>query len=113
MLAMAQSLGEFEQLVLLATLRAGDLAYGTRILHEVRAAGVKRASRGALYVTLARLEEKGLLRARPVEAGGERAGRPRRYLRVTGDGLRALRSSRATLLRLWNGLESLLGEAEG
>ncbi len=106
------SLGEFEQLVLLAVLKAGDSAYGTRVLEEVRTAGVRRASRGAVYVTLGRLEEKGLLRARPAEAGGERGGRPRRYLRVTSEGLRALRSSRATLLRLWTGLESVLGEAE-
>lgn len=110
---MATSLGEFEQLVLLAVLKAGDAAYGTRILEEVHSAGVRRASRGAIYVTLARLEQKGLLRARTGEAGGsERGGRPRRYLRVTSEGLRALRSSRTTLLRLWSGLESLLGEAE-
>jgi DNA-binding PadR family transcriptional regulator len=66
-----------------------------------------------VYVTLARLEEKGYLRARAGEANGDRGGRPRRYLRVTGEGVRALRASRATLLRLWNGLEAVLGEAEG
>jgi DNA-binding PadR family transcriptional regulator len=110
---MPAPLGEFEQLVLLAVLRAGEGAYGTRILQEVRASGVRRASRGAVYVTLARLEHKGLLRARAAAAGGERGGRPRRYLRVTGEGLHALRSSRATLLRLWTGLEGVLGEAEG
>lgn len=107
------NLGEFEQLVLLAVLKAGDAAYGTRVLEEVKTAGVRRASRGAVYVTLARLEDKGFLRARTAEAGGERGGRPRRYLRVTSDGLRALRASRARLLRLWTGLESVLGEAEG
>jgi len=103
-------LGEFEQRVLLAVLRAGDEAYGTRVLAEVRAAGDRKASRGAVYVTLARLEDKGLLRAR-AEAGSEsRAGRPRRYLRVTAEGLRSLRSSRAALLRLWAGLEAVLEE---
>jgi DNA-binding PadR family transcriptional regulator len=110
---MSLPLGEFEQLVLLAVLRAGEAAYGTRILHEIRSAGDRRASRGAVYVTLARLEEKGLLRARTADAAGDRGGRPRRYLRVTGEGLRALRASRATLLRLWTGLENLLGEAKG
>lgn len=107
------SLGEFEQLVLLAVLRAGDDAYGTRVLQEVRSASGRDVSRGALYVTLGRLEEKNLLRAR---LGGEepaRGGRPRRYLRVTGEGLRVLRSSRATLLRFWTGLEGVLGEAKG
>ena len=108
------ALGEFEQLVLLAVLRAGDEAYGTRILQEIRSAGVRRASRGAVYVTLGRLEEKGLLRGKASGDGAsERGGRPRRYLRVTSDGLRALRSSRTTLIRLWAGLEGVLGEAEG
>lgn len=109
----AGTLGEFEQLVLLAVLRAGEGAYGTRVLQEVRAAGGRRVSRGAVYVTLTRLEDKRLLRARVAETGPGRGGRPRRYLRVTGEGLRALRSSRATLLRLWTGLEGVLGEAEG
>ena len=107
------ALGEFEQLVLLAVLRAGDEAYGARILKEVHTAAGRRASRGAVYVTLARLEEKGLLRARVGDAGPQRGGRPRRYLRVSGEGVRALRSSRARLLRLWTGLEGVLGEVEG
>ena len=105
-------LGEFEQLVLLAVLRAGDDAYGTRILHELRGSGGRRVSRGALYVTLARLEEKGLLLGRAGEAGPARGGRPRRYVRVSAAGLRALRASRATLLRLWAGLEAALGKAK-
>jgi hypothetical protein len=46
-MAAALSLGEFEQLVLLAVLRAGDGAYGTRILQELRSGG-RRVSRGAL-----------------------------------------------------------------
>jgi DNA-binding PadR family transcriptional regulator len=106
-------LGEFEQLVLLAVLRAGDGAYGTRILEEIAACGGRRVSRGALYVTLARLEEKGLLLARSGDPSPARGGRPRRYLRVSAAGLRALRASRATLLRLWAGLETALGEVEG
>lgn len=105
-------LGDFEQLVLLAVLRAGDAAYGTRILQELRASGGRHVSRGALYVTLARLEEKGLLRGRAGEPSPVRGGRPRRYVRVSASGLRALRASRATLLRLWAGLEAALGEAE-
>ena len=66
----ALPLGEFEQLVLLAVLRAGDGAYGTRILQELRSSGGRRVSRGALYVTLARLEEKG-----PCTAGPESRAR--------------------------------------
>jgi DNA-binding PadR family transcriptional regulator len=111
-MAAALPLGEFEQLVLLAVLRAGDGAYGTRILQELRSSGGRRVSRGALYVTLARLEEKSLLRSRAGEPSPARGGRPRRYVRVSAAGVRALRASRATLLRLWAGLETALGEAE-
>ena len=105
-------LGEFEQLVLLAVLRAGDGAYGTRILQELRSSGGRRVSRGALYVTLARLEEKGLLHSRAGEPSPARGGRPRHYVRVSAAGLRALRTSRATLLRLWAGLEAALGKVD-
>ena len=89
-----------------------DGAYGTRILQELRESGGRRVSRGALYVTLARLEEKGLLHGRAGEPNPARGGRPRRYVRVSALGLRALRASRATLLHLWAGLEAALGEAE-
>ena len=108
----ALPLGEFEQVVLLAVLRAGEGAYGTRILHELRAHGGRRVSRGALYVTLARLEEKGLLLGRAGDPSPARGGRPRRYVKVSAAGLRALRASRATLLHLWAGLEAALGKAE-
>jgi DNA-binding PadR family transcriptional regulator len=105
-------LGEFEQLVLLAVLRVGDEASGTRIMQELVSSGRRRVSRGALYVTLARLEEKGLLHSRAGEPSPARGGWPRRYVKVSAGGLRALRASRATLLRLWAGLEEALGEAE-
>ena len=105
-------LGEFEHLVLLAVLRAGEGAYGTRILEQVESCSGRRVSRGALYVTLVRLEEKGLLLTRAGDPSPARGGRPRRYVRVSAAGLRALRASRATLLRLWAGLETALGEAE-
>jgi DNA-binding PadR family transcriptional regulator len=108
----ALPLGEFEQIVLLAVMRAGDGATGTRILEELRSTGGRTVSRGALYVTLARLEEKGLLTSRTGEASPVRGGWPRRYVKVSASGLRALRASRATLLRLWSGLEAALGKAE-
>ena len=105
-------LGEFEQVVLLAVLRSGDDAYSTRILGDLRSSAGRRVSRGALYVTLARLEEKGLLHSRAGEPSPARGGRPRRYVRVSALGLRALRASRATLLRLWAGLEAALGQVD-
>jgi DNA-binding PadR family transcriptional regulator len=101
-------LGEFEQVVLLAVLRLGQGAWGGRVLEEIRLRTGRRVSRGALYVTLDRLEEKGLLRARAGEATAERGGRPRRHLALTPSGLAALRRAREALLGLWQGLESVL-----
>ena len=104
-------LGEFEHLVLLATLRLGDGAYAPAILDEIERRTGRPPSAGSVYVTLDRLEEKGLIRSR-LEAGGEeRGGRPRRYVAVTAAGLRRVRASRAALVALWRGLEGLLDGA--
>jgi PadR family transcriptional regulator, regulatory protein PadR len=102
------ALGQFEHVVLLAILRLGDAAYAPAILEEIEARTGRPPSPGSMYVTLDRLEEKGLLRSRLVDADGERAGRPRRYVSVTAYGLRELRASRTALLKLWRGLEGVL-----
>ena len=102
------ALGQFEHVVLLAILRLGDAAYAPAILEEIEARTGRPPSPGSMYVTLDRLEEKGLLRSRLVDYDGERAGRPRRYVAVTAYGLRELRASRTALLKLWRGLEGVL-----
>lgn len=102
------SLGEFEQLVLLAVLRLGDDAYAPAILREIDEATGEPASLGSMYVTLDRLEQKGFLRSRLGDANSERGGRPRRYVKVTSRGVAQLRAARASLLNLWNGLEHVL-----
>ena len=102
------SLGQFEHVVLLAILRLGDTAYAPAILDEIEARTGRPASPGSMYVTLDRLEEKGLLRSRLADAADDRGGRPRRYVTVTAYGLRELRASRAALQKLWRGLEGVL-----
>jgi len=102
------ALGEFEQLVLLAILRLGERAYAPAILSELARRTGRPPSAGAIYVTLDRLETKGLLRARAGDSPASRGGRPRRYVAVTARGLRALRQARAELLGLWQGLEGVL-----
>lgn len=98
----------FEHIVLLAILRSGGDAYGPPVMAEIARVTGRRPSSGAFYVTLDRLEQKGLLRSTFREPTAERGGRPRRYLAVTAAGLRTLRASRRTLLGLWRGLEPLL-----
>ena len=102
------NLGEFEHLVLLAILRLGDQAYAPAILEELETRTGRPPSPGSMYVTLDRLEEKGLLRSRLADSTDDRGGRPRRYVTVTPLGVRQLRASRTALLELWNGLEGVL-----
>lgn len=100
--------GEFEQLVLLAVLRLGDGAFAPRVAEELDQAAGRSVTRGALYSTLNRLEEKGLLSWAPEDPDEDRGGHIRRLFALTEDGLAALRERRATLLTLWSGVESVL-----
>ncbi len=73
-------LGELEQMVLLAVLRlAEDDAYGSRVRDELQTKADRGVARGALYVTLDRLVEKGMLDTRVGDPTPGRGGRPRRY----------------------------------
>jgi PadR family transcriptional regulator, regulatory protein PadR len=101
-------LGEFEQLLLLAVLRLDADAYGLDIAREPEARAGRSVSRGALYTSLDRLEDKGLLRWKTAAGTAARNGLPRRLYAVTPAGVTALRASRATLRRMWRGVEHLL-----
>jgi DNA-binding PadR family transcriptional regulator len=60
-------------------------------------------SAGAVYSTLDRLEQKGLISSQ-VEAGGPaRAGRPRRCYSIQPAGVRALNDAKAAADRLYAG----------
>jgi len=100
-----RSLGEFEQLVLLAILRVGEQAYAVPIIREIEAQAGRKASHAAVHVALRRLEEKGLVSSRLGEPTAERGGRGKRYYQVLPEAERQLRESRQALLRMWDGLE--------
>jgi len=102
------SLGDFEQMALLAVLRLGESAYGVTILQELQDRAGRHVARGALYVTLERLESKRLLQSQFADPTPERGGRAKRYFAVTEAGLEALRASREALMRMWAGLEPVL-----
>jgi DNA-binding PadR family transcriptional regulator len=101
-------LGEFEQMVLLAVLQLGEGAYAVPIRRELASRAHRRVARGALYTALERLEAKRCLRSRMSDPLPERGGRSRRYFTVTPLGLASLRASRAAMMNLSRGLESLL-----
>ena len=102
-------LGEFELVVLLAVLRLGNEAYGVTIMREIEERTGRSASRGAVYITLERLEAKGYLRSHFADPTPERGGKAKRYYRMQALGIKALRDSGRALSGMWNGLEQILG----
>ena len=100
--------GEFEQLVLLSLLGLGEKAYALPLRKRLNEITGRPVSRGALYRTLDRLEQKEFLGWELEDAGPRRGGHPRRRFTVTPRGVAALRASRNTLVELWDGLEELL-----
>ena len=106
-----ESIGEFEQLVMLAILRLGEDAYGITVLEEIQAHTRRGVLRPAVYVSLRRLEDKGLVTSREADGSEVRRGRPRRYFAVTPDGLGRLKESRRTLLSMWDGVQAALDQA--
>ena len=108
---MGDTLGELEHVILAAVIGLGEGAYGAAILKAIEAQAGRRVPGGSLYVTLDRLERKGLIESRIGEPEPGRGGRPKRYVKVTAEGLRAVRDARAALLSLWSGIERRLEEA--
>ena len=102
---MAELLGTFEQIVLLAVLGLEENAYGRSVLQAVQSAsGDNRSiSAGAIYATLDRVEMKGLLSSRIEEGTPARGGRARRFYRLTPTGASALSEARRTLEKMWYG----------
>ena len=99
-------LGEFEVLVLLAVLHLGDHAYPPAVRGEIERRAQRKVARGAVYVTLDRLEAKRLLLSHLANAPA--AGRPRRTYTVSAKGLRAVRRALASVESMRLGLEPLL-----
>ena len=103
-------IGEFELLVVLAILRQADAPYANQVRRDLVNNAKRSVTRGALYRTLERLRNKGLIeweieqRSTP-----ERNGLPMRRLKVTTRGLETVRESRAILLDFFEGLDTVLG----
>lgn len=100
-----EALGEFEQLVLLAIVHLGADVYGVPIVDEIERRTGRTVSAAAVYVTLRRLEQKGLLSSTMSAPTRERGGKARRCVTVTPAGLDSLRASRQALDSMWKGLD--------
>jgi PadR family transcriptional regulator PadR len=103
-MATTPSLGEFEQIVLLAVLRLKAEAYGVSIRTEIAERTGREPTSGALYTTLDRLEKKGLLKSRTGQSTPQRGGRAKRYYNVTASGSAAISRAQRALRNMLEGL---------
>jgi PadR family transcriptional regulator, regulatory protein PadR len=93
-------LGEVEHLVLLAVWGLDVEAYAVPIRELIaRDTGIT-LSRGSIYITLDRLEEKGLVESWFGDPISEPGGKSRRLFRIRPAGMVALRAARRALDRL-------------
>jgi PadR family transcriptional regulator PadR len=99
-----RGLGEFEQIVLLAILRLSNNAYGVTVRAEIKACTGREPAPGALYTTLDRLEEKGMVSSRLGDPTPQRGGRPKRYFTVSAIGMEAVAHAQRCYQRLLDGL---------
>ena len=93
-------LGEFELYVMLALARLGDEAYGIAIRQDIEARTRRGVAIGAVYATLARLEDKGMVRHQLSAPLPVQGGRARKCFVLTAAGDRALNHSTAMLARM-------------
>lgn len=112
-MAKGESLGEFEHLILLAILRLAADAYGMRVRREIAERTGRDVTIGAVYATLDRLEEKGLLAGALSDPTPERGGRAKKSFHLTGAGIEAVNRSRQELNSMLDGLVfPLLGASQ-
>ena len=100
-------LGTLELLVLLAVMRSGRNASGIPIAQEIQLASGRSVALGSIYTTLARLEQKGLLRSKLGAPTAQRGGRAKAFFHLTDKGLEEERDAQAALTSLWSGLPEL------
>jgi len=96
--------GILEEQVMLAVLRTGDAAYGMSVRRELELVTGRDVTIGSVYITLDRLEAKGLVSSARPSAAVRAAQNSRRVFSVTLLGLRVLAETRAMRERLWAGI---------
>jgi PadR family transcriptional regulator, regulatory protein PadR len=106
------SLGTFEQVVLTAILALGENAYGVTVHAKVEElSNPRRVVMGAVYATLDRLTDKGLVRSWLSDPRPERGGRSRRYFALEPAGEQALRDAALAARRMFDVIEETWGNS--
>ncbi len=96
------SIGEFEEIVLLAIMILEDNAYGVSIKQEIEDRTNRKVSLGAMRSALDRMEEKGFVEAEFGEKTAVRGGKRKKFFTVTVDGKKALETMKADREAMWS-----------
>lgn len=110
-MAKGDLLGEFELCVLLAVTHLGDEAYGLAIRQLIARRTGRDTAIGAVYATLGRLHDKGLVSFTLSDPAPVPGGRARKCFTLTADGTRALRHSTTMLARMLEGWSPKAGRS--
>jgi DNA-binding PadR family transcriptional regulator len=106
----APLIGEFEQVVLLSLLRLGNGAWGAAIRRDIQERIERELPVSVVYVTLQRMESKGMVKSYVGEPTAERGGRRRRHYLIDTPGEQALGRSYRALKKMAEGMETRLEE---
>lgn len=85
-----QSIGEFEELVLLVVAANHNEAYGVLILQQLEEKLKKKVNISAIHVALKRMENKGFVESKFGGITKERGGRRKKYYVITAFGKKVL-----------------------
>lgn len=102
-MAKGDFVGEFELYVMLAITHLAEEAYGIAILREIEERTGREVAIGAIYATLGRLGDKGLVRFVVSDSRSVPGGRSRKCYSLTPSGRRALAHSTSMLSRMMDG----------
>lgn len=107
------SIGEFEELCLLAVGVLHQEAYGLSIKDEIESRTGRSATISTVHATLIRLEEKGMLKSFMGGATELRGGRTKRFFELTAYGKNAINQARDLRNEMWKDIPRLLWEIKG
>jgi len=109
---MAPTLGDFEQLILMALVRLGPEAYGVTVRQEIEQRTGRTISAGALYTALDRMEKRGLVTSRLGDPTPQRGGKRKRLYTLEPAGERALARVYESLRAMATGMSARLRTAK-
>jgi DNA-binding PadR family transcriptional regulator len=105
-----ESIGEFEQRVLLAMLQLGGTAYSAPIVLELEGRTGRPVAPASVYIALRRMEKRGFVDSVLEQPDRQIGGRGKRVFTVMPVAVEKLRVARRELEQLWSGLDPVFAE---